>query len=260
MASSVGATGSEAAKVVSRGEHAPTGVVDGRRARGERTAERITAALLALYGAGNRRPSLQQVANESGVALRTIYHHFVDADTLRVAALDLAIERSPAPYPSVDPATPRATRASALVRARAQFYEAITPALRAVLAVEAQRPELSPRLHTLHREARRHLEVVFDEELPPVTPERKHALDQLDVVSSWINWSYLRAELGRSVRQASEVVTFSLLRILDQQRGSGSEPANAPNLDKNGQLSPSRRANRSPSANRPRGRAATVRH
>ncbi len=56
--------------------------VDGRRVRGADNRRRIVDALLKLVATGTVSPNAEQVATEAGVALRTVFRHFADMDSL----------------------------------------------------------------------------------------------------------------------------------------------------------------------------------
>ena len=56
--------------------------VDGRTARGQRTRSAVVDALLALQEEGDLEPTAQRVAARAGVALRTVFGHFSDMETL----------------------------------------------------------------------------------------------------------------------------------------------------------------------------------
>ena len=60
--------------------------VDGRRARRQRSRDLVVDALLDLLNAGVVRPTAQQVAERSGVSLRSIFRIFDDVETLHAAA------------------------------------------------------------------------------------------------------------------------------------------------------------------------------
>lgn len=57
-------------------------VVDGRRARSERSKQAIVDAVLALMEEGNLIPTAQQIADRSGVKIRSFFRHFEDMETL----------------------------------------------------------------------------------------------------------------------------------------------------------------------------------
>lgn len=56
--------------------------IDGRRARSERSKQAIVDAVLALMEEGNLIPTAQQIADRSGIKIRSFFRHFEDMETL----------------------------------------------------------------------------------------------------------------------------------------------------------------------------------
>ena len=75
----------------SAAETVPT--VDGRRARRDRNRESVVDALLELYDEGHMRPSLDMVAERSGVSHRSVFRYFEDLDELDRVAIERFLER-----------------------------------------------------------------------------------------------------------------------------------------------------------------------
>ena len=65
--------------------------LDGRFRRGERSRQAIVAALFELVGRGVLRPTAQQVADQAGVGIRSVFRHFSEMDSL-YAAMDARLE------------------------------------------------------------------------------------------------------------------------------------------------------------------------
>src|SRR5687768_18533745 len=84
--------------------------VDGRTARGQRTRESVVAALLALQEEGELSPTAQQVAARAGVALRTVFGHFSDMETLWAEAGQHELRKLESLATPVDPGLPLAER------------------------------------------------------------------------------------------------------------------------------------------------------
>lgn len=72
-------------------ESVPT--VDGRRARRDRNRESVVDALLELYCEGHMRPSLDLVAERSGISHRSVFRYFEDLDELDRVAIERFRER-----------------------------------------------------------------------------------------------------------------------------------------------------------------------
>src|SRR5688572_25034848 len=67
--------------------------VDGRRARRHRSRDLAVDALLDLLNEGIARPTAQQVAERSGVSLRSIFRIFDDVQSLHMAASERQMSR-----------------------------------------------------------------------------------------------------------------------------------------------------------------------
>src|SRR5215468_7179982 len=65
----------------------PEPPVDGRRARAERNRDAVVDAILELLRAGVVRPSMNEIAEASGVSVRSVFRHFDDVESLWLAAI-----------------------------------------------------------------------------------------------------------------------------------------------------------------------------
>jgi len=72
---------------------------DGRVARGQRTRRNVAEALMELLREGDQEPTARAVAQQAGVSLRLVFHHFTEMDDLYhfVAALQLRRQWSEMP-------------------------------------------------------------------------------------------------------------------------------------------------------------------
>ncbi len=105
--------------------------IDGRTARGQRTRSAVVDALLALQEEGDLEPTAQRVAARAGVALRTVFGHFSDMETLWAQAgeRELAKIAALADVPSGD--LPLDERFERFCASRARVLEAVLPVFRA---------------------------------------------------------------------------------------------------------------------------------
>lgn len=62
--------------------------VDGRTARRDRNRIAVLDAVVELFGEDNLTPGVHEVADRSGVSLRSVYRYFEDLDDLIAAAID----------------------------------------------------------------------------------------------------------------------------------------------------------------------------
>src|SRR3546814_2219461 len=68
--------------------------VEGRTARRDRNRLAVLDAVLGLFEEGNLNPGVHEVADRSGVSLRSVYRYFEDLDELITAAIDRHLERT----------------------------------------------------------------------------------------------------------------------------------------------------------------------
>src|SRR5260221_13897272 len=95
--------------------------VDGRRLRSERTRKSIIDAFVLLLRENQHHmPTALQIAERAGYSVRSIFQRFPDLPALRVAAIDLAIDRVFRQFAACDTDADRATRIRAQVQTRAR--------------------------------------------------------------------------------------------------------------------------------------------
>lgn len=189
---------------------------DGRVLRGSRNRDRITDALFELIEAGELIPTADQVARKAGVGERTVFRHFADMETL-FAELSGRVEREMRPLieqPST--AGNREERVRALVAARAELYERISP-FKHSAALQRVHSEFLQRNHAIsNRALREHLVDRLDSELDGAAIE---TLEGLDFLTSFEAWDRLRNDQGLSRERATQVSVVAISRLLGAQDG-----------------------------------------
>ncbi|MEY2567604.1 MAG: hypothetical protein QOE35_2133 [Actinomycetota bacterium] len=182
-------------------------VVDGRSLRRQRNLETAADALLDLLAEGIPQPTAQQVADRSGVSIRSIFRLFEDVESLYAAAVARQTERI-APLreaPSVDGT--RDERIAAAVAHRAKLFEAIAPIRRSGTRQATTSPAIAAGLARADRVLRHQLAVQFDLADGVV-------LDAADAAASFEAWDRLRTHQGLSRQKASQAVAYMLHRLL----------------------------------------------
>ena len=177
--------------------------IDGRTARSLRTREAIVDATIALLEAGDLRPTAPRVAEQAGVSVRSIFQHFVDLETLHAAVAERLVERVSVLVVPVPPDVPLPERLDRFVDQRCALLEAVTPIRRAADVHGPFSAEITARLRDGQAYLRNELVDTFRPELDAGDPDR---LDALDTALSWATWEGLRAGLGRTPHQATQVV------------------------------------------------------
>jgi len=189
--------------------------LDGRLARSLRTRAAVIDALLALCVEGDVAPTALRVAERAGVALRTVYGHFADMESLYAEAGERELSLVTAMVRPVDATTDLPARLSAFVEARAVVLEHLMPLSRAAV----MRAPGSPQLRSLRE---RFLELGDGQVLAAFGPEtavmtvaeRTRVLDVAHLVAGGNAWEALRVDRHLDERAARDVMERTLAGAL----------------------------------------------
>lgn len=183
---------------------------DGRRLRSAASREAIVAAMFALVGEGDLRPSAQRIADRAGLGIRTVFRHFDEMD--RLYAEMTARLRSEL-HPLVAGATPSgglAKRARDLVARRCDIYERTGPYMRSA-AVHRMR---SPFLQKEHRETVEGMRSDLERWIPEILGASAREARAVEAAVSFEMWDRLRTvqQLGpKETREAVETIVEALV-------------------------------------------------
>jgi AcrR family transcriptional regulator len=185
--------------------------LDGRLARGVRTRNSIVEAIIELIESGNPRPTNREVADQAGVSVRVLFHHFEGVPVLYRSAVELQSSRSRSLIGIIPPHGPLDVRIRAICRQRRQLFEAIAPVVRASEARDSNLPDVLPDLRAL---LRHQLTVSLRPEILSRGGDAPVLLESLDVAAGWQNWRTLRFNAGRSASQAEQVMVYTVTVLL----------------------------------------------
>ena len=117
---------------------------DGRVLRRADNREAALRSGIDLFARNKVAPTIEEVAAESGISIRSLYRYFGDASVMIVEATQLLIEET-RPLATFSPMGegPLADRIATLVGARFRAYQHVRPALRATILNIATHPELA---------------------------------------------------------------------------------------------------------------------
>jgi AcrR family transcriptional regulator len=174
---------------------------DGRLARSARTRAAVIDALLGLHLDGDLSPTAGRVAQRAGVALRTVYGHFADLESLYAEAGQRALEHcrelALAATADVTPDLPLEVRARRFAAARAQVLEWLLPISQAAALREGISPQMQRNRQRFVASGDREVRRLFAPELSRLDrAARDRALDSLHVVAGGPAWSALRQDRG----------------------------------------------------------------
>ncbi len=194
--------------------------VDGRLARSARTRTAVIDALLELYEQGDLSPTAVRVAAHAGVALRTVYGHFADLESLYAEAGQRELQRTLARSRPVDPNLPLSARLTGFVANRAAVLEWLLPVMRAAAVREADSPQLQRVREQFVALGDADVDQAFAAELAPMTPvERRGLHDAVHLVAGGPAWVTLRIDRGLTPEEARRLVQQCLEPVLGRLLG-----------------------------------------
>ena len=190
-------------------------IQDGRVLRGERNRVAVVEAMLTLIEEGDPQPTAKRVAERAGVALRSVFHHFDDVESVLAAAARLQAQRHWHVVQPVAPELPLSERIAQVVTQRSSLFERIAPARRAALLVEHDSPVIRAWLEEGRAMLRRQLVATF---APELGGDGRELLAALEVSASWTTWESLRRRQGLSVNAARRVLARMLTALVKEPR------------------------------------------
>ncbi len=194
----------------------PEDRADGRTARRDRNREAVLDAVLELFREDAVYPGPAEVAERSGVSLRSVYRYFEDMETLVRAAMARHLDRvqplflieSPGEGPLVD-------RIEELVDQRLRLYDAVAPMMRAALLRARSNELIRERLEETRRGLRRQVEEVFAPELGKLSAgDSRDVLAALDVLLEFESMEHLQRERAMTATDARRVLVRAVTSLL----------------------------------------------
>jgi TetR/AcrR family transcriptional regulator of autoinduction and epiphytic fitness len=187
---------------------------DGRVARGQRTRQRLAEALVELLHAGDADPTAKAVAEQAGVSLRLVFHHFTDMDDLYGSVVTLALEQQRVAIHPIAADLSLDDRIQETVEQRSRFFEEVSPVRRAALRRCIGSGEVMATLAVSNAWLMDDLAATFAPELHSSGNGESVLLVALDAVSSWEAWDRLRHGSGLALDVAACVMTRTLDALL----------------------------------------------
>ncbi len=190
---------------------------DGRTARRDRNRDAVLDAVLDLFAEDALAPSAIQVAERSGVSLRSVYRYFDDTDELVRAAIERNLVRVRPLFVidglgegSLDDRTRR------IVDSRLELHERVGPLMRATLLHAGEHELLAARLATVRRLLREQTEDMFAPELGAmgVGPRREVAA-AVDLLLGFESIEQLRKVRGLSLPATARVVVRAVQAVVE---------------------------------------------
>ena len=187
---------------------------DGRTERALRTRTAVVDALLALHEEGDLTPTAQRVAAKAGVALRTVYGHFSDLETLYAEAGERELQRLYAVADVVSAALPLTDRIDQFCASRARVLEYLMPVMRATRLREPYSPQLVRNRARYIASGDAEVARVFAAELSEVGTGGAALVDALYLATGGPAWDALRGDRGLDPDAALTVMRRTVAALL----------------------------------------------
>lgn len=179
-----------------------TASTDGRHQRGRQSRQRIIDAMIALIEEGVLEPTADRVSARAGLAIRTVFRHFNDMDSLyREISLRMAERARAITEQDIQASSPEATLHN-LVDRRARLYEEMLPMRLAADALRHRSPFLQQEHARFVDQSRR----VVREACSDLVAADRQRFEAVDAALSYDLWIRLRRDQKLSARSAAGVV------------------------------------------------------
>jgi len=191
-------------------------VLDGRTARRQRNRDAVLDAVLELFTEGSLSPGAPEVAERSGVSLRSVYRYFDDTDEL----IRLAIARNMSrirPLFVVEGLGEGAMeeRVERIVASRVRLFSENAPMMRATLRTAPTNEIIRQQYEHNLEELRRQIEAMFEPELGLLDRvEQREVVAAMDVLLGFSALEHLIANRGCSVDECRRILRRSVSAVL----------------------------------------------
>ena len=183
---------------------------DGRLQRSARSRQCIVDALVKLIQRGNLMPSAQQVADEAGVAIRTVFRHFSEMESLY-----LEIDKTT--RPACESLFLRGDRSGSLeerilhaVECHDAAYSELLPLLQATHTLLWRSPQVQKNYARSQRDIRKDLDGWLPE-LKKVSAETREAID---AITSFEFWDRLKTHQRLGKKASIKLIAKLVLQLL----------------------------------------------
>jgi AcrR family transcriptional regulator len=198
---------------------APAPRIDGRNARRDRNSEAVLDAVNDLFTEGKLVPSVEEVAQRSGVSLRSVYRYFEDADELLRAAVarrvTLLADLFVLPEVGIGPIDERIAR---YVDHRLALYARLAPSVRAALLRAPHTPLIAEQIERRRRELLAQTEEHFAPELNRLGAAAGAAtLACVDALCQFESVEHLRVRRRMSKARTRAALVQGLTALLAQR-------------------------------------------
>lgn len=197
--------------------------VDGRAARRARNVDAVLDALHDVFVETGAVPGVEEVAERSGVSLRSIYRYFPDQRDMLLAALARQLARNEPLYllEGVGEGSLE-ERVAALVDQRLAIYEQAAPTIRAALTVTGRLPAVADAVAGRRRVLGEQVRLHFAPELASLPEaEADAALACVRMLTEFSALDGERVGQGRSPEEVRRTLVHGITALLRPPGGAG---------------------------------------
>jgi TetR/AcrR family transcriptional regulator, regulator of autoinduction and epiphytic fitness len=190
---------------------------DGRRVRRTRNVASVVEALIALFHEGEVHPTAQQLADRSGVSLRSVFRYFDDMQDLVVRAIELHVARCEPLFrlPAQPPLASLDERIARIAAHRVRLYFALAPIVRAARVRQHELPAVAELAAERRQLLQDQTEAWFAPELGRAAlDERPVVLGCLDTALQFESAEHLDLRMGLDPDAIERAFRLSASRIL----------------------------------------------
>lgn len=179
---------------------------DGRFARTSRTRHAILEAFVALVDRHGAQPTMDAVADEGAISVRTLYRHYPEASSVVVAALAHSLAWTAPPELVVGPSRPVNERIIAVTAAWSRVAESNLVLWALAAAIPVDDPDVVASLAESRAAGRAQLRALFARELSRREgATRSMMLDAIESAVSVASWYGLRTDQGLAATRAKRI-------------------------------------------------------
>jgi AcrR family transcriptional regulator len=189
---------------------------DGRTARRTRNREAVLDAVIELFVEDQMLPSAADVAERSGVSLRSVYRYFDDSEQLVRAALARQVRRFESAFVIEDLGEgPLGERVERFVDARLRLFDAVAPAARAAMARQYSVPVIGEQVVQRRTVMSTQAAAMFAPELGRLSATAAgDALAIVDTLTQFEGLEFLLRHRGLTRAAARRTLVTGLNRLL----------------------------------------------
>lgn len=190
--------------------------VDGRVARRQRNIDAVLDVVMEMFAEDAMFPTIEQVANRSGLSLRSLYRYFADPGQLLEAAIKRTVDmgRELSHLPTIGEGS-LDDRIRDFVSMRLRLHDGVGAVFRATMANAAHHPQIQDQLNEDRKSMRRQFELHFAPELAARKgSDREAVLVAGDLLTQMESIEFLRRHQQLSIAKTQSALGAALRTLL----------------------------------------------